>query len=46
VPAELDTVFHAMQALELLVGIVRLLLMGLNFRDGLRPAGRPRGPQP
>lgn len=37
---EFDTVFYAVQAVELLVGIVQLRLMGLNFRDGLRLAGR------
>lgn len=43
---EFDTVFYAVQALELLVGIVQLLLMGLNFRDGLMLAGRLRSARP
>ncbi|MCS4505779.1 hypothetical protein NYO91_16970 [Arhodomonas aquaeolei] len=38
----LDGTFFAVQALELLAGAVNLTLMGLNMRDGLRLAGRPR----
>lgn len=40
--SEFDTVFYIVQAVELLVGMVQLSLMGLNFRDGLRLAGRLR----
>lgn len=39
-----DTVFYALQALELLAGAVNLTLMVLNARDGLRLAGRLRAP--
>jgi hypothetical protein len=39
---DFDTAFYAVQALELLVGMVQLVLMGLNFRDGLRLGGRLR----
>lgn len=39
---EFDSLFYAVQTLELLVGIVQLCLLGLNFRDGLRLAGRMR----
>ena len=35
-----DMTFYAVQAVELLVGAVQLILMGLNFRDGRRLAGR------
>lgn len=44
---EFDPLFYAVQALELTVGLVQLALMGMNFRDGLRLAGRlrPRLPQ-
>jgi hypothetical protein len=35
-----DFVFYAVQVLELGVGAVQLTLMGLNFRDGLKFAGR------
>lgn len=33
---EFDTLFYAMQILELAIGIVQMVLLGLNFRDGLR----------
>lgn len=39
---EFDTVFYAVQMAELAVGVVQLTLMGLNFRDGLKLAGRLR----
>ena len=39
---EFDTVFYVVQIAELAVGIVQLPLMGLNFRDGLKLAGRLR----
>jgi len=39
---EFDTVFYVVQAVELLVGAAQLVLMGLNFRDGLKLAGRLR----
>jgi len=35
-----DASFYAAQAVELLVGAVQLTLMGLNFRDGRRLAGK------
>lgn len=39
---EFDTVFYVVQAAELLVGAAQLVLMGVNFRDGLKFAGRLR----
>lgn len=39
---EFDAVFYSVQVLELAVGFVQLTLIGLNFRDGLRLAGRLR----
>ena len=39
--------FYAVQALELVAGLVNLTLMGLNIRDGLRLTGRiARGGMP
>jgi len=32
--------FYAVQAIELVAGLVNLMLMGLNIRDGLRLTGR------
>ena len=43
---EFDAVFHVVQAVELLMGVAQLLLMGLNFRDGLKLAGRLRPARP
>jgi len=51
---EFDTMFYAVQGIELVVGAVNFSLMGLNMRDGLRmtrriryqptaPAGMPKG---
>jgi hypothetical protein len=37
-----DASFYAVQAIELLAGATNFMLMGLNFRDGLRLAGRIR----
>ena len=39
---EFDAVFYAVQALELLAGGTQLTLMSLNFRDGLKLAGKLR----
>lgn len=39
---EFDTVFYAVQLLELLAGGMQLALMSLNFRDGLKLAGKLR----
>lgn len=39
---EFDALFYAVQVIELAVGLVQLALMGLNFRDGLKLAGRLR----
>lgn len=36
--AEFDSVFYAVQLLELAVGVVQLTLMGMNFRDGRKLA--------
>jgi len=37
---EFDAMFYAVQVVELLVGVLQLTLMGLNFKDGLRLAGK------
>ncbi len=42
---EFDTVFYLVQMAELAVGVVQLTLMSLNFRDGLKLAGRLRRAQ-
>ena len=39
---EFDAAFYAVQAVELIVGVVQLILMGMNFRDGLKLAGKLR----
>ena len=39
---EFDTVFYAIQGLELVAGAANLTLMALNIRDGLRLTGRLR----
>tara|TARA_B100000678_G_scaffold262822_1_gene245254 strand:- start:19293 stop:19766 length:474 start_codon:yes stop_codon:yes gene_type:complete len=39
---ELDAVFYAVQALELVAGAVNITLLGLNMRDGFRMKGRLR----
>lgn len=38
--AEFDAIFYAVQVVELIVGVVQLTLMSMNFRDGLKLAGR------
>jgi hypothetical protein len=40
--AEFDTVFYAVQALELVAGAANITLLGLNLGDGLRMKGRLR----
>jgi hypothetical protein len=40
--AEFDTLFYAVQFIEVCAGLVQLSLMGLNFRDGLKLAGKLR----
>lgn len=40
--AEFDSVFYAVQTLELVAGAVNISLLGLNMRDGLRMKGRLR----
>jgi hypothetical protein len=37
---EFDALFYAVQVVELIVGVMQLILMGMNFRDGLKLAGR------
>ncbi len=37
---EFDAWFYAVQAVELIVGVVQLGLMRMNFRDGLKLAGK------
>lgn len=39
---EFDILFYSVQVLELAIGLIQLSLLGLNFRDGLRIAGRLR----
>ena len=39
---EFDTLFYAVQALELVAGAVNITLLGLNMRDGLKMKGRLR----
>ena len=39
---EFDASFYAVQVLELIVGAAQLVLMGTNFRDGLKLAGKLR----
>lgn len=41
-----DSVFYGVQSLEVVAGLVNLVLMGLNVRDGLRLSGRLRNPGP
>ena len=36
---EFDTVFYAVQALELIAGAINVVLLGLNMRDGLKMKG-------
>ncbi|MGE7470572.1 hypothetical protein ACQKLX_14110 [Bosea sp. NPDC003192] len=40
--AEFDSIFHVVQALELIAGAVNITLLGLNMRDGLKMKGRLR----
>ncbi|MGI6245311.1 MAG: hypothetical protein ACOYJQ_06045 [Pseudochelatococcus sp.] len=40
--SEFDTVFYAVQALELAAGATNITLLGLNMRDGLKMKGRLR----
>ena len=37
-----NAAFFSVQAVELSVGIVQMVLMGLNFRDGLTLSGKLR----
>ncbi len=37
---EFDTAFYIVQTIELTAGALNLMLLSLNFRDGLRVAGR------
>ncbi|POA97506.1 hypothetical protein C2134_16910 [Chromobacterium sinusclupearum] len=39
---QFDRAFYLVQAIELSIGLIQLLLMGKNFRAGLRIAGRLR----
>jgi hypothetical protein len=41
---EFDAAFYAVQALELVAGLVNLALLSLNMRDGLKMKGRLRRP--
>lgn len=41
---EFDAGFYAVQAVERIVGAAQLALMGMNFRDGLKLAGKRRSP--
>ncbi|RLQ88971.1 hypothetical protein [Notoacmeibacter ruber] len=40
---QLDAVFYAVQAIELLAGALNIALLSLNMRDGLRLTGRMGG---
>ncbi len=40
---EFDSMFYTVQLVELVVGVVQLTLMGMNFRDGRKLAGKGRG---
>lgn len=40
--AEFDTIFYAVQALELVAGATNISLLALNMRDGLKMKGRLR----
>ena len=37
---EFDTVFYAVQVLELVAGAANIMMMGLNIRDGLTMTGK------
>jgi hypothetical protein len=37
---DFGSLFHAVQAVELIAGAINLALMSLNIRDGLRLTGR------
>jgi peroxiredoxin family protein len=37
---DFDALFYTVQAVELIVGVTQLALMGMNFRDGLKLAGK------
>jgi hypothetical protein len=37
---EFDALFYAVQVVELVIGVVQLALMGMNFRDGIKLAGK------
>lgn len=39
---EFDSLFYAVQIVELLVGLIQISLLGLSFRDGLKLSGRLR----
>jgi hypothetical protein len=39
---EFDTMFYAVQTLELIAGATNITLLSLNIRDGLMLAGRLR----
>ena len=41
-----DTLFYTLQCLELLAGGINLVLMGLNFKDGLKLSRSKRKPHP
>ena len=39
---QFDTSFYTVQSIELIVGVVQMMLLALNVRDGLRLAGKLR----
>ena len=43
---QFDMIFYMVQAIELVVGIVQLTLLGKNFQAGLKMAGRLRKKKP
>jgi hypothetical protein len=40
--SEFDATFYAVQVVELIVGVVQLILMSMNFRDGLKLSSKRR----
>lgn len=41
---DFDAAFYAVQALELVAGVINITLLGLNMRDGFKMKGRFRRP--
>jgi len=41
-----DTTFYVVQGIELMTGLINLVLMAMNMRDGLQMSGKIRGNYP